>query len=103
MHPTNQNTINGKMTFTQRTKWRQTIWRYLKRIEKNQKVNKNGSKTQKGIQISYGRLGRKFKLSYDQVRGIINYFTSNKYLIYWIPPPQKDRFKTRGNFYRLNF
>lgn len=98
MYHTNQSTINGKFTIQQQTKKRTEIWKW---ILKKTKIKKNGDQSKKGIQISYGQVSRKFKISYNQARYIFNFFTQQKYLRKWCPPIQNNDFKTKGNYYSI--
>jgi len=71
MHGTNKQTLNGRFT-----KQQMEIMDYkvLKWIYKKVYKYKKGSKKRdyRGIQITYGHVSRKFKISYTQARYCLN-------------------------------
>lgn len=103
MYIISQRTLNGRLTREQQVNLRLSIWKWLSNIYKKQKTKKNGDLSRKGIQVSYGLLSRKFNITYSQARQTMDYFTTQKYLKKWTYNNQMGRFKTKGNYYQLNY
>jgi len=96
MHPTNQSTVNGRFTTLQRIAMEQKIKRYLIYRLRKQKYAIN--KDKRGIQIKYGMISRKYKISYKQARAILVRLVASLNLKIW-HFYDGTSFKTRGNFY----
>lgn len=99
MHPTNQSTLNGRLTKQQIVQYQFKIGLWI--FNKIGKVKKKEGYSKRGVQITYGQIARTFKISYKQARSIVNYLVKTGFFKRWQGPISGDKlWKNCGNFYQ---